>query len=112
MKPIPLFHTPSAGYFYQQILFLRQSNKALEDEFLQNGNFPLHRWRNIIVYEHVPSMFHPAIPMPFSKFPLPRHREENRQLHGRSLQPSFKSQGIQGAGGVWLQLYLEEGGGT
>ena len=51
--------------------FLRQSNKALEDEFLQSVHFPLHRWRNIIIiYEHVPSMFHPAIPCLSQNFPF------------------------------------------
>ena len=55
LKPVPLFHTPSnkAISILQLaicVLFLPQSNKALEDDFLQNGHFPLHRWGNSIVY--------------------------------------------------------------
>ena len=53
-------HTFNWAYFCQKRLFLPQSKKALEDEFLQNGHFPLHRWRNSILYEHVPSEYVPS----------------------------------------------------
>ena len=69
LNPSPLFHTPSTGLIsVKRDFFSHNQNKALEDEFLQNGHFPLHRWRNSILYYmnmFHPSMFHPAIPCCF-----------------------------------------------
>lgn len=112
LKPIPLFHTRFSWLFLSTNTLsptIEQSSGRWVSPKCSFSTSLLEKHYSIwTCSEYVPSSY----PMPFSKFPLPRHREENRQLHGRSLQPSFKSQGIQGAGGVLLQLYLEEGGGT